>query len=290
MNENDILFLSVLNSELNLTKAAEKLFISQPALSYRIKTLERELGVTLFHRSKTGVVLTVQGEYLMEFASKMHKEFYRMREVIKTLGTEEIHGTVYLGASLIISHYELPSIIKEFHDIYPRVKFNISTGHSSKIFTMLNNQEVSVAITRGDLKWYEESHVLFVEPVCIASKSPICLDNLPELDRIKFKTDPFLFHQINRWWNERFNIEPAVIADTSSTDACLELIKAGVGYSILPSLGLKDFDGFVEPLYWLNGEPFIRQTNLFLRSQSNNQAAIRAFADFVLDYYQKRKR
>jgi DNA-binding transcriptional LysR family regulator len=286
MNENDFHFLMTLNIERSLTKAAEKLFISQPALSYRIRALEKELGVPLFVRSKTGITLTPQGEYLVEFATKQYDQILKMKESIVSIASEEIHGTINLGTSLVFAHYELPAIIKQFHDLYPSIKFNIISGHSSNIFTMLNNQEVNVGILRGDFKWHEESHVLFKEPIVIASEHSIEIEQLPDVPRVKFKTDPVLYHQINQWWNERFSVEPNVIIETSNTDTCLELIKAGMGYSILPVLGLKNFHGHIHPIKWLNGELFTRQTNLFMRSQSNNQPAIKAFSDFVIQYYQ----
>lgn len=286
MNENDLHFLMTLNIERSLTKAAEKLFISQPALSYRIRALEKELGVPLFVRSKTGVTLTPQGEYLVEFATKQYDQILKMKESIVSIASEEIHGTINLGTSLVFAHYELPAIIKQFHDLYPSIKFNIISSHSSNIFTMLNNQEVNVGILRGDFKWHEESHVLFKEPIVIASEHALEIEQLPDVPRVKFKTDPVLYHQINQWWNERFSVEPNVIIETSNTDTCLELIKAGMGYSIVPVLGLKNFQGHIHPIKWLNGELFTRQTNLFMRTQSNNQPSIKAFADFVIQYYQ----
>ncbi|MDO9591803.1 MAG: LysR family transcriptional regulator, partial [Erysipelotrichaceae bacterium] len=124
MNEYDILFLSILNQERSLTKAAEKLFISQPALSYRIKALEKELGVPLFNRAKTGINLTVQGDYLVEFASKLQLQLLKMKDEISSIASEEIRGTINLGTSLVFAHYELPMIIKQFHDIYPNIRFN----------------------------------------------------------------------------------------------------------------------------------------------------------------------
>lgn len=289
MNEYDILFLSILNKERSLTKSAEKLFISQPALSYRIKSLEKDLGVPLFNRTKTGVNLTVQGEYLVEFASKLQLQILKMKDEISSIASEEIRGTINLGTSLVLAHYEIPLIIKIFHDLYPNIKFNVISGHSSKIFTMLNNQEVNVAIIRGDFKWHEDSYILFKEPVCIASEQDIKLEELPNLSRIKYKTDPILYHQINQWWNERYTAEPKVIIETSTTDTCLELIKVGLGYTIVPNMGLKDFKGYVQPLYWLNGEPFTRTTNLFMRSNSSVLPVIKHFSDFIIDYYKKNK-
>lgn len=285
VNDNDLHFLMTLNQERSLTKAAEKLFISQPALSYRIRALEKELGVPLFLRSKSGIELTPQGEFLVEFATKQFNQIQRMKEEIHAIESEELMGTIHLGTSLVFARYELPHLIKGFLDLYPKVKFNVVSSHSSNIFTMLNNQEINVGIIRGDFKWHEESHILFNEPICLASMTDFKIEDLPEMPRIKFKTDPVLYHQINQWWNERFSVEPKVIIETSNTDTCLEMLKAGIGYSIVPSLGLQDFNGFVQPVKWLSGEPFSRQTNLFMRSQANTQPAIRVFTDYVLKYY-----
>ena len=289
MNENDLHFLKTLHQERSLTKAAEKLFISQPALSYRIRALEKELGVPLFVRSKTGIDLTPQGEYLVEFATKQYNQIQKMKEEIQQIESQELMGTIHLGTSLVYARYELPQLIYAFHLEYPKVKFNIISSHSSNIFTMLNNQEINIGIIRGDFKWHEEAHVLFTEPICLASAKPFKIEELPDAGRIKFKTDPVLYHQINQWWSERFNVEPKIIIETSNTDTCLEMLKAGIGYSIVPSLGLQSFNGYVQPVKWLSGEAFTRQTNLYLRAQSNLVPAVRVFTDFVMAYYERRK-
>ncbi|SCZ79383.1 LysR family transcriptional regulator [Acidaminobacter hydrogenoformans] len=289
MNENDLHFLTTLSHERNLTKAAEKLFISQPALSYRIRALEKELGVPLFLRSKSGIDLTPQGEYLVEFASKQYEQILRMKEEIQAIDSEALVGTVHLGTSLVFTQYELPQIIKQFNDLYPKVKFNITSSHSSNIFTKLNNEEIHVGIIRGDFKWYEEKNELFTEPICIASVHNFLINDLPDLPRIKFVTDPILYHQINQWWNERYSVESRNIIETSNTGTCIELLKAGVGYAIIPSLGLQDFKGFIEPIKWQNGEQFKRQTNIYISTKSNMLPVVRVFKDFVMDYYAHRR-
>lgn len=289
MNENDLHFLTTLNHERNLTKAAEKLFISQPALSYRIRALEKELGVPLFLRSKSGIDLTPQGEYLVEFASKHYEQILRMKEEIQAIDSEALVGTVHLGTSLVFTQYELPQIIKQFNDLYPKVKFNITSSHSSNIFTKLNNEEIHVGIIRGDFKWYEEKIELFTEPICIASVHNFLINDLPDLPRIKFVTDPILYHQINQWWNERYSVESRNIIETSNTGTCIELLKAGVGYAIIPSLGLQDFKGYIEPIKWQNGEQFKRQTNIYISTKSNMLPVVRVFKDFVIDYYAHRR-
>lgn len=289
MNENDLHFLTTLSHERNLTKAAEKLFISQPALSYRIRALEKELGVPLFLRSKSGIDLTPQGEYLVDFASKQYSQILRMKEEIQAIDSETLVGTVHLGASLVFTQYELPQIIKQFNDLYPKVKFSITSSHSSNIFTKLNNEEINVGIIRGDFKWYEEKNELFTEPICIASAYNFLINDLPDLPRIKFVTDPILYHQINQWWNERYSVESRNIIETSNTGTCIELLKAGVGYAIIPSLGLQDFNGYIEPIRWQNGEQFKRQTNIYTSTKSNLLPVVRVFKDFVIDYYAHRR-
>jgi DNA-binding transcriptional LysR family regulator len=289
LNENDLHFLTTLSHERNLTKAAEKLFISQPALSYRIRALEKELGVPLFLRSKSGIDLTPQGEYLVDFASKQYSQILRMKEEIQAIDSETLVGTVHLGASLVFTQYELPQIIKQFNDLYPKVKFSITSSHSSNIFTKLNNEEINVGIIRGDFKWYEEKNELFTEPICIASAYNFLINDLPDLPRIKFVTDPILYHQINQWWNERYSVESRNIIETSNTGTCIELLKAGVGYAIIPSLGLQDFNGYIEPIRWQNGEQFKRQTNIYTSTKSNLLPVVRVFKDFVIDYYAHRR-
>ena len=129
MDTIDWLLLIKLFEEKNITKTAEILRISQPAITYRIKKLESEFGVEIVHRSRRGVVFTPQGEYVAQYAYRMYKEFFDLKEEVLNF-ENKVQGVLRLSASSIFSRYKLPPILREFNRKYPLVEFHVNTGWS----------------------------------------------------------------------------------------------------------------------------------------------------------------
>ncbi len=130
---------------LSYTKAAEALYLSQPAVSQQVKTLELLLGLRLFERSGRGIVLTLAGE-----------EFLRHTERLLALLTEtapmvrEIHdlerGSIVVGASTSAGTYVLPPLLGSFHARYPRVHVTLLVANRHAIEESLLSREVDLAV------------------------------------------------------------------------------------------------------------------------------------------------
>ena len=112
----------------SLTRAAEELYISQPAVSQSIKQLETQLGISLFNRTHRGMELSAEGGQVIfakvEEALRLFKETETLVHQIKTSAT----GTVRIGASDTIFEYFLADKIVEFHEKYPAVKIELLSG------------------------------------------------------------------------------------------------------------------------------------------------------------------
>ena len=112
----------------SLTRAAEELYISQPAVSQSIKQLETQLGISLFNRTHRGMELSEDGGKVIfakvEEALKLFKESETLIEQIKTSAT----GNIRIGASDTIFEYFLADKIVEFHEKYPAVKIELLSG------------------------------------------------------------------------------------------------------------------------------------------------------------------
>ncbi len=125
-------FLAVAQEE-NITKAAERLFISQPALSRQLQSLEDELGCQLFVRGKRSVTLTEEGfllrhraQEIVELTEKTERDF---KNANKTLG-----GVIGIGSGeLEAAHEALPRLIGKFTAVYPEVKFDIYSNNTDHI-------------------------------------------------------------------------------------------------------------------------------------------------------------
>ncbi len=124
MDERDWMVLQILYSEKNITNAAKSLYISQPALTTRLKQMEKEFGVQIVNRGRRGVQFTPQGEYLAKCASEMLLNIQKIKENVLNM-EQKMAGTLRLGVSNFFTDYKLPGLLKSFKDKYPHIEFKV---------------------------------------------------------------------------------------------------------------------------------------------------------------------
>lgn len=131
----------------NTTQVAEELYLSQPAISKNIRELEKELGITLFHREKGRMQLTDAGKYLMAETEILFK---KEREILFEMDKmrSDFHGVLQIGASTTLSQYILPEILARFISNSADIKINVTSG---------NTRQIEQAIIANDL------HLAFIE-------------------------------------------------------------------------------------------------------------------------------
>ena len=177
LDEKDWKLLVNLYAEKNITKTSKKLYISQPSLTYRIKQLEKEFGITLLHRGNKGITFTSEGEYLVKYAEKMLSELRQAEDALANMNNQ-LQGTLRLGSSSNFAHYELPSILEGFIYLYPDIDVQLKTGWSTDILELLQSESIHAAFIRGDIKWSGEKMLLSEERMSIVSKHEINLGDL----------------------------------------------------------------------------------------------------------------
>src|SRR5438874_1065439 len=121
-------------------RAAEALRVSQPAVSARIKALEQSLGVILFERSRSGLVLSDPGKTLRPYAEQLLRTASLARQAVHE-HQEGSTGPLQIAAALSISVYFLPDVLKRFQRQHPNVFITIRSGHSKEVLEMLLNEE-----------------------------------------------------------------------------------------------------------------------------------------------------
>ena len=284
MDTIDWLLLIKLFEEKNITKTAEILRVSQPAITYRIKQLESELGVVIIHRSRRGVIFTPQGEYIAQYANRMYKEFSSLKEEVLNF-ENKIQGVLRLSASSIFSRYKLPSILREFNRKYPLVEFHVNTGWSENVGNAVFKDDSQIGILRGDYNFPYVKKVIMKESIYIVSKNEIDIKELPSLPRIYYNTDTSLKKLIDDWWMETYMTPPINTMKVDNMETCKELVLNGLGYAILPSILLNQGDNLYSVECKNNiGEPIVRTTWLIYKEEYLNNTVIKAFSDFIIDW------
>lgn len=138
-----IFYYTALNK--SISKTAETLLISQPAVSYQIKTLEEELGITLFIRTKKGVTLTDEGKILFAYISKGIEAFTNGEHALTNLKNLD-YGNIRIGASTTVSKHVLMPYLNTFHKNYPNIEINITNNLTEELLKSLRNGNLDMLI------------------------------------------------------------------------------------------------------------------------------------------------
>ncbi len=145
MSLTELKFIVALAQERNFRRAAEKCFVSQPALSLAIKKLEQELNIIIFERSRADVSMTEIGEKIVEQASRVLEETAYIKQLAEQ-GKNQLKGTLKLGLIHSIGPYLLPEIIPILRKSAPDMPLEVEENLTANLEAQLKNGVIDVAI------------------------------------------------------------------------------------------------------------------------------------------------
>ncbi len=280
MDERDFELLMTLKNTENITHAADRLYITQSSLSKRINAIEKELNTCILLRSRQGVHFTPEGEIVLKRVSEAACLLDIMRNELES-HKGYVCGTLNVGVSINYALYQLPELLASYHQKYPLVTTRISTDQSRNLYQQIVNGKIDAAVIRGEYDWKGEKILLNRENVCTIRSKNDASRSLHSLPFIGRKTDPLFEREISQWLREK-HIHPksnGIFVDNITT--CVEMVKRGLGWSIVPEICLKDFDGIIEPLVFENGEPFVRSTYIMYSNNVLELPQVKAFIDLL---------
>lgn len=285
MNERDYELLLTLDETQNITHAADVLFVTQSALSKRIVAIEKELDISLLVRSKQGIRFTPQGEIVLQHTKAIMNMLSQMRSSLDAK-KNYICGTLNTGVSINYSRYRLPSILASYRKQYPHVNTHITTDQSKNLYLRVLDGSLDAAIIRGEYPWKGNKILLEREPICAISLEPFTPAELShnKLPFIGRKTDVVFERELAQWMHEQ-NIHitsPGIFVNNIET--CVEMVNRKLGWTIVPEICLHSFKGFVLPLTFANGEPFVRSTYLMYSDNYKQLPQVEAFINIVKDH------
>lgn len=129
----------------SITKASEKLFVSQPAITQSIKTLENIIGATLFIRTKKGVILTEEAKVLYNYIDEGLTFIKNGEAKFQELMNLQ-DGTLKIGASTTVTQHVLLPYLEKFTNLYPNINVSITNHLTSELITLLRNGTVDILI------------------------------------------------------------------------------------------------------------------------------------------------
>ncbi|WP_368652657.1 LysR family transcriptional regulator [Ornithinibacillus sp. 4-3] len=240
---NHLEYFIAVAEELNFTKAAVRLNISQPPLSRQIKNLEEELGVILFHRSNQGVELTDAGKLFLERSYKIMNLIEKSVEDTKIAHLGE-YGVLSIGFTGSITFFLIP-LLKEFNIKYPKIRlrlFELNTPRQLKTFEddiisigfmcppILNDQlKISVVNKQKFVLVLPANHALAQQV------EPIALKHLKEdMFIVVPKDSGNTYHNLVMTIFRKNNFFPKNFLYANVSSSVISLVSEGLGVTIVP--------------------------------------------------------
>ena len=276
--------------ELNITRAAEKLNMSQPPLSNQIKALEEELGVQLFIRGKRHLELTEEGGLLLRRAVQIQELADKTRQEIASL-REGMTGVIYLSMVEGRAPFLAARWIAGFREEFPLVRYNLWNGSSDDVLDRLHKGLADLAVIAAP---YDTEHLegfpVGREPwiAMLHPDHPLAQTVGDTIPLSSLAGEPLIvpsrksrMDAIRRWFRE-VGAEPHILCEMSNYMDAAALTSQGVGISIFPqtvdvSNGLVVSKVVIQPsrqveyiLVWNRGQPPSGLTREFIHFVQEN--------------------
>lgn len=224
----------------NLSRAAATLFVTQPALTARLQSLEQELGAELFVRSRRGMELTDVGRAFLPYAERALESLRDGGELVADLRRGGA-GELRVGAAPAVSTYVLPGLLVRFTERHPNVRLIVRTGHSEEILEMALRHEIEVGLVREirhPLIWsrplYDDDVVLVAEPSHPFAGAPeIPVERIADARLILFDRTSSYYDLTNALFRAA-GVSPRGVMELDNIDAAKEMVGKGLGVALLP--------------------------------------------------------
>lgn len=271
----------------SFTRAAEALYVAQPAVSVAIRKLEAELELTLFHRHDRKVTLTDEGARLLPHAQRILQAVSDAQlEMQELKGLTQ--GKVRVGIPGMLGSYYFPPILMAFRHHHPNLSLQVVEGGTWQLQQMLENGELDLAVIVRDFvppeleaKTFqrEEMRVVIAQDHRFAQQDFITLNDFFSEELVMFR--PGYFHRkiIDRLAEEA-GITPNIGFETNLLPLIKSIIKQGFGISTLLTMVVKEDADLLDLPF---EQPVWLDLCIAWRSEGYLSRANQAFVDFLLE-------
>lgn len=273
----------------SFTKAADRLFLTQPAISLQLKALEDEVGEPLIERGKR-IRLTPAGEILLRRTRAALAELDSAQAEIASL-RQELRGRLVIGTSDTNSTYVLPDVLRSYRESYPQVEVDIRNKMSTEVGRLVVDDEVDLglaALPVRDRERLEEGQTLFTRQdvlICpsgheLATRKKIGLKAVAELPLLALEqrsTTRLLLDQSFR----QAELTPRVTMNLGSIEVIKRFVEIGFGVAIVPMIAIAQevADGRLHPVAVRGLSP--RPIGLIEHRGRRRSPAVAAFVELL---------
>jgi len=240
MNLNQLKIFYLAAKHGNLSTAADDLFITQPAVTFQVKSFEEYCNLKLFKKRGRKIYLTDEGRVLYEYADKIFKYEKEIENVIDEM-REFKRGILSLGTTKTYARYFMPLMITTFHQNYPNIKIQLNEGSSLEMIHSLLDFKIEVAVIakatdHPDVNFSpfskEEMAVIVAPDHHFARKKAVVFKDLANEPFIMKEKGSGTRKRVEQLFSDE-NCTPDILMETSSTELIKQLVERGEGISFL---------------------------------------------------------
>jgi DNA-binding transcriptional LysR family regulator len=289
MNLNQLKAFYFAAREKSVTKAAETLYVTQPAVTMQIKALEESLEVKLFRKYGKQLELTEAGNVLFRYAEKMFKIVEQMEYALK--GYKELaKGSLTIGTTRSFARHLMPGLLSRFQESFPGVKVYLREGSSQEIADDLVEFKYDLGII-GRLPNLNKLKVIpyTKEEFCLVTSPEHKFAEKEEVSYQELKDEPVIIRE--KGSGSRYailsllrskGVEPSVLVEAGSVEFIKEYVMKGRGISFLykPEIQMEAKMGHLKPLQIKEG-PILIQTDIVLRLEEEPSPPAQAFLRLI---------
>jgi LysR family hydrogen peroxide-inducible transcriptional activator len=288
MTLSELRFVVAVAKERNFRRAAEKCYVSQPALSLAIKKLEEDLGVQIFERSRTDISPTPIGEKIIEQAIKAIEEVNYIREIAMQ-GNNQLGGVFRLGLIYSVGPYLLPELIPILRQNAPEMPLDIEENLTVQLESQLKNGVIDAAVVAlpfevagiNTLPLYDEQYLVMV-PVnhAWAGRASVSADELADENVLLLNSGHCYSHQVLQACPDLSR--KGQVLQGNSLETIRNMVASNLGITVLPCSAATD--RYLNPL--VRVIPFsdpvpVRRVALAWRKSYARDLAVKCVADAI---------
>jgi DNA-binding transcriptional LysR family regulator len=235
-------YFTVVAEELHFGRAAERLHLTQPALSKQIIVLEQELGVSLLTRTKRRVQLTVAGQVFLEQAKQLLAQAENAIKLTKRTAHGEV-GQLTIGFSTTATYTILPTLLKQFRDRFPEVELKLQSLATEAQVAALNDRTIDLAFLHPPIDARGlQLHPLLEEQFLVVLPKDHPFVNYTKIPADALANEAFLIHPRHEGPAlydgfihvcQQLGFKPNIVQETISLQTRICLVAAGVGITFV---------------------------------------------------------
>ncbi|HLQ83676.1 MAG TPA: LysR family transcriptional regulator, partial [Pseudogracilibacillus sp.] len=234
----------------SFTEASNELYISQPALSRSIKSLENQLGVPLFDRRGRTIILNEYGKILLDKVIRSMNIIHEGEVEIKEL-IHPFTGTIKISFIHTLGNNFVPNIIKRFRKVYPNVKFEFYQGTTDVVMEHLMSDKVDLCfLMEADFPKIVVKKTIKKEELFIVTSNSHYLSNKRQLPLNAIQQEPFVsfkkgigLRRVTDGLCKKAGFTPKVVFEGSQVGTVNGFVAADLGVSLVPkNKGVSEFD------------------------------------------------